>query len=76
MASEWADQYKGVFDMGYERYREVVLARQKEMGIVPGTPELPPINPLGTPQDTTSPGGSALPPKAKYTRPWESLNED
>ncbi|MFZ9889231.1 MAG: sulfatase-like hydrolase/transferase, partial [Myxococcota bacterium] len=28
---EWADKYKGRFDMGYERYREIVLARQKEM---------------------------------------------
>ena len=33
---EWADKYKGVFDMGYEAYREVVFKRQKEMGIVAG----------------------------------------
>ena len=33
---EWADKYKGVFDMGYEAYREVVFKRQKEMGLLPG----------------------------------------
>ena len=33
---EWADRYKGRFDMGYEAAREQILARQKELGIVPG----------------------------------------
>ena len=32
---EWADRYKGRFDMGYEAAREQILARQKQMGIVP-----------------------------------------
>ena len=32
---EWADRYKGKFDMGWDRYREIVLEKQKEMGIVP-----------------------------------------
>ncbi len=32
---EWADKYAGRFDMGYERYREIVLANQKKLGIVP-----------------------------------------
>lgn len=26
---EWADRYAGRFDMGYERYREIVLERQR-----------------------------------------------
>ena len=43
---EWADRYKGVFDMGYEAYREVVFERQKEMGLLPDGAELSPINPL------------------------------
>jgi arylsulfatase A-like enzyme len=30
---EWIEKYKGVFDMGWDEYREVVFARQKEMGI-------------------------------------------
>ena len=32
---EWIDKYKGRFDMGWDKYRETVLARQKQMGIVP-----------------------------------------
>ena len=32
---EWADKYKGKFDMGYEKIREEILARQKAMGLVP-----------------------------------------
>ena len=43
---EWADKYKGVFDMGYEKIRETILAKQKKMGIVPENTELSPINPL------------------------------
>ena len=31
---EWADKYKGVFDMGYEAYREGVLERQKALGLI------------------------------------------
>ena len=32
---EWADKYKGRFDIGYEAMREQTLARQKELGLVP-----------------------------------------
>jgi arylsulfatase len=32
---EWADKYKGKFDDGWDAYRAKVLARQKELGIVP-----------------------------------------
>jgi arylsulfatase len=45
---EWADKYKGKFDMGWDRLREQTLARQLELGVVPpGTqltarpPEIP-----------------------------------
>ena len=37
---EWADKYKGVFDDGWEAYREKAFARQKELGIVPAEAEL------------------------------------
>ncbi len=37
---EWADKYKGVFDDGWEAYREKVFAKQKELGIVPADAEL------------------------------------
>ena len=33
---EWIEKFKGRFDMGYEAIREQTLARQKELGIVPG----------------------------------------
>ena len=42
---EWADRYKGKFDMGYEAYRELVFANQKKLGIVADHAELSPINP-------------------------------
>jgi arylsulfatase A-like enzyme len=72
---EWADRYKGRFDMGYEAAREQILARQKELGIVPATTELPPINPIGTPETRTGPDGQPFPP-LDYTKPWDSLSPD
>ena len=69
---EWADKYKGVFDMGYEAYREVVFKRQKEMGLLPESAELSPINPL---IDATSHDGK---PWSQFdvVRPWDSLSDD
>ncbi len=32
---EWVDKFKGQFDMGWDRYREIVLERQKKLGVVP-----------------------------------------
>ena len=40
MAKEWADKYKGMFDDGWDAYREKTFARQKELGIVPADAEL------------------------------------
>lgn len=37
---EWADAYAGVFDDGWDAYRERTFARQKELGIVPADAEL------------------------------------
>ncbi|NJD57890.1 MAG: arylsulfatase, partial [Anaerolineae bacterium] len=37
---EWSDKYKGVFDEGWDAYRERTFARQKEMGLVPADAEL------------------------------------
>jgi arylsulfatase A-like enzyme len=31
----WVDRFKGQFDMGWDRYREIVLERQKNLGVVP-----------------------------------------
>ena len=33
---EWIDRYAGQFDRGWDVVREEVLARQKEMGVIPG----------------------------------------
>ena len=72
---EWIEKFKGHFDMGYEEIREQTLARQKQMGIVPATTQLPPINPIGTPDTRTGPDGKAF-PALDYTRPWDSLSAD
>lgn len=72
---EWADKYKGKFDIGYERIREEVLARQKAMGLVPPETELPPVNPIGTPQTRTGPDGQPF-PETDYTPSWDSLSDD
>ena len=73
VSKEWADKFKGRFDMGYEAIREQTLARQKEMGIVPADTGLPPVNPIGTPETRTGPDGQPFPP-LDFTRPWDSLS--
>ncbi|WP_433193856.1 arylsulfatase [Nocardia sp. CA-107356] len=72
---EWADRYRGRFDAGYEAMREQTLARQKEMGLVPANTELPPLNPIGTPDTRTGPDGQPF-PELDYTKPWGSLSDD
>jgi arylsulfatase A-like enzyme len=73
--TEWADKYKGRFDMGYEAMREQTLAKQKEMGIVPPDTELPPINPIGTPATRTGPDDKPF-PIMDETRPWDTLSDE
>ena len=63
---EYIDKYKGVFDDGYEAYREWVLARMIERGVVPEGTELTPLNPM--PDDVAN--------EADYVRPWAELNDD
>ena len=63
---EYIDKYKGVFDDGYEAYREWVLLRMIERGIPPEGTELTPINPMT--EGTYTPG--------EAVRPWDSLNAD
>src|SRR6202000_2993584 len=72
---DWIEKFRGQFDMGYEAMREQTLARQKEMGIVPPDTELPPVNPIGTPETRSGPDGQPF-PELDFTRPWDSLNED
>ena len=40
LPNEWRDKYKGKFDMGWDKYREEILARQKKLGIVPENTKL------------------------------------
>jgi arylsulfatase A-like enzyme len=69
---EWADKYKGKFDMGYEKIREQILANQKRMGILPESTELSPMNPLAK---LKSVDGKPF-PMVDTVRPWDSLSED
>jgi arylsulfatase len=69
---EWIEKYKGRFDMGYERYREIVLANQKKLGLLPEDTELPPINPY---EGETSADGLEW-PESDTVLPWDSLSDD
>jgi arylsulfatase len=71
---EWADRYRGRFDAGYEAAREQILARQKELGIIPENTQLPPLNPIGAPGATQGPDGKPF-PALDYTKPWDGLSD-
>ncbi|MGY4708370.1 arylsulfatase [Mycolicibacterium sp. CBM1] len=72
VAPEWADRYRGRFDMGYERYREIALANQKSLGLIAADTELSPMNPYA---DCTSADGLPWPQHDTVT-PWAELSED
>jgi arylsulfatase A-like enzyme len=72
---EWIEKFRGQFDMGYEAMREQTLARQKAMGLVPRETELPPLNPIGTPETRTGPDGEPF-PALDFTKPWGALSDD
>jgi len=63
---EYIDKYAGMFDDGYEAYREWVLERMIERGIMPEGTALTPLNPM--PEDAAA--------AADAVRPWDSLNAD
>jgi arylsulfatase A-like enzyme len=63
---EYIDRYRGMFDDGYEAYREWVLPRMIERGILPEGTELTPINPMAE--------GTYTPTDA--VRPWDSLSDE
>jgi arylsulfatase len=71
---EWADKYRGKFDMGYEAIRDQILARQKELGILPDDTELSPINPHGEPNRTSADGKPW--PLLDTVRPWDSASPE
>ena len=63
---EYIDKYKGAFDDGYDAYREWVLARMIEKGVLPEGTQMTPFNPL--PEEAANP--------ADHVRPWAELNDD
>lgn len=64
--SEYTEKYKGKFDDGYEAYREWVLARMVEKGVLPKDTKLTPLNPM--PAEVAN--------EADSVRPWNTLNAD
>jgi arylsulfatase A-like enzyme len=70
---EWADRYRGKFDMGYESYRQMVFERQKQMGIMPDHAQLSPINPYA---EEKSPDGTKAWSELDLVRPWDGLSDD
>ncbi|SKU82028.1 Possible arylsulfatase AtsA [Mycobacteroides abscessus subsp. bolletii] len=64
--AEYTEKYKGKFDDGYEAYRDWVLARMIEKGVIPKGTKLTPLNPM--PQDVAN--------EADAVRPWNTLNAD
>lgn len=63
---EYIAKYKGMFDDGYEAYREWVLPRMVERGLLPDGTELTDLNPMPDGTFTT----------ADAVRPWETLSAD
>lgn len=45
VAPQWADKYKGKFDQGWDKLREEIYARQKQLGWIPANAELTPRDP-------------------------------
>ncbi len=58
VAPEWIDKYRGVFDIGWDRYRDIVFARQQELGILGPDAEL-------SPRDPDVPEWDSLPPRER-----------
>jgi arylsulfatase A-like enzyme len=69
---EWIEKYRGKFDMGYEKYRELVFERQKRMRVLPQNATLSTINPYS---DEKNAEGKPW-PQLDTVRPWDSLSDD
>lgn len=49
---EWIEKYKGKFDMGWDKYRDIVFENQKKLGIFPADAELSRHDPDVPPWDS------------------------
>ena len=61
---EWTEDFRGRFEMGYDRYREIVLGNMKRLGLVP---EETALGAAGGPRPGAAGGGAV--------RPWHALTE-
>jgi arylsulfatase A-like enzyme len=52
VAKEWSDKYKGKFDIGWDKYREIVIEKQRKLGVIPSNAVLP--EPIRTSKSFTS----------------------
>lgn len=66
VSTQWSDQYRGQFDSGWDRYRELTFERQKKLGIIPTNAQL-------TPRVSAFPPWDTLPAEQKklYARQME-----
>jgi arylsulfatase len=64
--AEYTAKYAGKFDEGYDAYRDWVVGRMKEKGILPENTDMVDFNPM--PEDMAN--------AADYVRPWDELNAD
>jgi arylsulfatase A-like enzyme len=69
---EWIEKYAGRFDMGYEKYREIVFERQQQSGIFPAHAQLTLLNPYTGEQSVDGKPWPGL----DVVRPWDSLSDD
>ncbi|QDP96807.1 arylsulfatase [Microlunatus elymi] len=63
---EYADKYKGMFDDGYDAYRQWVLDRMIEKGVLPEGTELTPFNPIAEEQQNP----------IDWVKPWDECSDD
>jgi len=55
---EWIAKYKGKFDMGWDKMREEIFARQKQLGVIPADARL-------TPRPNELPSWDSMSPRQK-----------
>jgi arylsulfatase len=55
---EWIDKFKGQFDQGWDRYREMTFERQKQLGVIPA-------NSVLTPRPASLPAWESVPAEQK-----------
>lgn len=65
---EYIDKFKGKFDMGWDKYRELVLENQKKLGVVPADCKLTP-----RPKDMPSWDSRTADEKKLYARQMEAF---